>query len=54
MPLNLDVQQLKSELVRSKARWQAEVTPLSHVSEVEKLRRLGAVPPPGALPMHER
>lgn len=54
MALNLEVPQLKSDLDQSHARWIAEVTPLSHLSEDEKRLRLGAVPPSGTPSLIER
>ena len=47
MALDLDVQSLKLALHTEGARWVANVTPLSHLSDAQKLTRLGAVPPDG-------
>src|SRR6476469_1671132 len=54
MALDHDVPQLMAVLAERNARWVADVTPLSHLSEDEKLRRLGAVPPTGTATLAER
>jgi C1A family cysteine protease len=54
MALTLNVADLQAHLTRSNARWRAEVTNLSHLSETQKLRRLGATHPQGRAGMATR
>lgn len=50
----LDVNNLKALMAQRKARWVADVTPLSHLSMEQKKRRLGATPPENTPTLAER
>lgn len=54
MALDLDVRSLKAQLQQTRSRWNADITPLSHLTEDQKLLRLGAVPPPKLASLQHR
>jgi C1A family cysteine protease len=54
MALETNVAELKTALASSAARWTADVTHLTYLSESEKRLRLGAAPPGGIQSLQER
>jgi len=54
MALDLKVHDLQSIIGQSAARWTADITNLSHLSAVEKTRRLGAAHPNGITGLQQR
>ncbi len=54
MPPEFQISDLHKVLQEKGARWKADVTPLTHLSDEQKLLRLGATPPGGMAAMSAR